>query len=226
MLSILALTSRDINRITTALKDTLTLVFAPAIFVAIFGIISAYILFITSSDYFYKRNRAVKIGNFIFASILNILRSLPFIMLVVVMIPVTQFLVGTFLGVKGALPSIFLSAMPFFARIAYNALRDIPSGTIEALKSMGTPTRKIMLILLTESMPPMVAGFTVTLVSSVGFVAVAGLVGAGGLGYLSNVSIGQSKYDVAYICVFLILAIVFVIQIGGDFIAKKLDRRS
>lgn len=215
----------DKTEIIFATKDTLFLLAVTAAFVIVIGIIFGFILFFTEKGVILKDGFFKKIVHFITGIFVDVSRSIPFIILMILLIPVTIILMGTMIGAKAALPSLIISASPFYARVIYMSLRDIPKGQIEALEAMGSNRITLVKYLIKESLPSLVSGLTVTLVTLVGFIASAGAIGAGGLGDLAKRKAFAGNYDVMYICILIILIIVFIIQISGDLIAKKIDKR-
>ena len=218
-------TARNKRELFDGIKDVLFLLGVGGMLIVSIGLILGIFLFISSSDRIIKRNKFIIILNKILSVITDTCRSIPFIVLIIALIPVTVILVGTMLGRMAAIPALVISAAPFFARIVSNSLKEVPTGTIEASKAMGASIPKIVLILLKEAMPSLVAGLTVMFVTLIGFIAAAGVVGAGGLGELAKLSASRREYPMMFISIGILLAIVFVIQFTGDFIAKKIDRR-
>jgi len=159
--------------------------------------------------------------------VVNVLRSVPFIILLIVMIPFTVALVGTSLGIAGAIPPLVVSAAPFFARLVESALRAVDRGIVEAAQAMGATPRQIILgALLPEAKPGLTAAVTVTAVALVSYTAMAGVVGAGGLGDLA-VRFGYQRFqtDVMVVTVVLLLVLVQIIQMIGDFVTARFSRR-
>lgn len=159
--------------------------------------------------------------------VVNVLRSVPFIILLIVMIPFTVLLVGTSLGVAGAIPPLVLGTAPFFARLVETSLREVDRGIIEASQAMGANTRQIVLgALLPEALPGIVAGATVTAIALVSYTAMAGVIGAGGLGDLA-VRFGYQRFqtDVMVVTVVLLLVLVQVLQMAGDRLVAHFSRR-
>ena len=154
-------------------------------------------------------------------------RSIPFIILIILLIPFTKFLLGTIRGPEAALPALIIGAAPFYGRMVLIALQEIDKGVIEAAKSMGAKTRTIIFkVLLPESMPALISGITVTAIALVGYTAMAGIIGAGGLGTLAYLDgFQRSREDVTLVATILILIIVFIIQFIGDIAVKRLDKR-
>lgn len=159
--------------------------------------------------------------------LVNLLRSLPFIILLIVMIPVTLLLAGTSLGVAGAIPPLVAGATPFFARLVETALREVDRGIIEATQAMGATTRQIVWnALLPEARPGIIAAVTVTAITLVSYTAMAGVVGAGGLGDLA-IRFGYQRFqtDVMVVTVALLLALVQVLQSLGDRLVVHFSRK-
>lgn len=163
----------------------------------------------------------------ILSFLVNVLRSVPFIILLIVMIPLTLVLVGTSLGVAGAIPPLVIGTAPFFARLVENALREVDRGIIEACQAMGATTRQIVFgALLPEALPGLIAGATVTAIALVSYTAMAGVIGAGGLGDLA-VRFGYQRFqtDVMVVTVVLLLVLVQALQMLGDWLVARLSRR-
>ncbi|HWL23866.1 MAG TPA: methionine ABC transporter permease [Ureibacillus sp.] len=187
------------------------------------GIILGLVLFLTGKDNLWE-NRFI---NWIISAFVNIFRSIPFIILIVLLIPFTKAIVGTMIGENAALPALIIGAAPFYARMVEIGLREIDKGVIEAARSMGAKTSTIIWkVLLPESMPALVSGITVTSIALVGYTAMAGVIGAGGLGNLAFLEgFQRNQNDVTIVATIIILIIVFIIQMLGDFITSKLDKR-
>jgi D-methionine transport system permease protein len=158
--------------------------------------------------------------------LVNILRSIPFIILMIVLMPVTYFLVGTKLGIRGAIPPLVIGAAPFFARLVETALREVGEGVIEASQAMGASTWQIVRhVLLPEARAGIAAGITVTAIALVGYTAMGGAIGAGGLGDLAY-RYGYLSYESDYMLVTVVLLIVLVqlLQMLGDRIVARYSR--
>ena len=157
----------------------------------------------------------------------NVFRSIPFIILIVLLIPFTKTIVGTILGANAALPALIVGAAPFYARLVEIALREVDKGVIEATRSMGARLSTLIFrVLLPESSPALVSGITVTLIALVSYSAMAGVIGAGGLGNLAYLEGFQRNHgDVTLVATATILIIVFIIQFFGDAITSLLDKR-
>ncbi|MGG2953548.1 methionine ABC transporter permease [Geobacillus stearothermophilus] len=189
----------------------------------VLGIVLGLLLFLTAKGNLWE-NRFV---NTVIAAFVNIFRSIPFIILIILLIPFTTWLVGTMLGANAALPALVIGAAPFYARMVEIALREIDKGVIEAAQAMGASTWTIIWkVLLPESLPALVSGITVTAVSLVSYTAMAGAIGAGGLGNLAYLEgFQRSRHDVTFVATVLVLVIVFVIQLIGDVVTSKIDKR-
>jgi len=189
----------------------------------ILGILLGLFLFLTSPGNMWA-NKPV---NLVISAVVNVFRSIPFIILIVLLIPFTNLLFKTMIGEPAALPALIIGAAPFYARMVEIGLREIDKGVIEAAKSMGATTGTIIWkVLLPESMPALISGITVTAIALVSYTAMAGVIGAGGLGNLAYLQgFEQNQNDVTFVATIIILVIVFVIQFIGDVFTKKLDKR-
>ncbi|GEL13301.1 metal ion ABC transporter permease [Lapidilactobacillus concavus DSM 17758] len=159
--------------------------------------------------------------------VVNIFRSIPFIILLSVVFPITQLLVGTTIGPKGALVPLIIGTAPFYARQVQNTLVQIDPGVIESAEALGYgPWTIITQVYLREGLPDLIRASVLTIISIIGLTAMAGAVGGGGLGYIA-VSKGYQRYqnDITIVATLLILVIVFVIQGLGDLWARKIDHR-
>jgi len=165
--------------------------------------------------------------NKLLGAVVNLTRSLPFIILLVVLIPFTRWIVGTSIGPTAAIVPLTLAAVPFFARVTESALREVPSGVIEAAQAMGSSDWQIVRkVMIKEAMPGLVLGIALTLISLVGYSAMAGAVGGGGLGDLA-IRYGYQRFEteVMLATVVLLVAFVQVVQSVGDRIAAKISKR-
>jgi D-methionine transport system permease protein len=205
------------------LLETIVMTFVSGFFGFVIGLPTGVLLFMTRKGQV-SENRLV---NGIVSIVVNIFRSIPFIILIVWMIPFTRALVGTSIGVKAALVPLSIGAAPFIARMVENSLVEIPNGLIEAARAMGaTPLQIVLKVLLPEALPSIIGAASITLITLVGYSAMGGAVGAGGLGQIGY-QYGYVGYDVVVMNTVLVLlvALVFLIQISGEFIAKKVDHR-
>ncbi|MET1181268.1 methionine ABC transporter permease [Peribacillus simplex] len=213
----------DWEDIIEATKETLYMTSVSVVATFFIGIILGLILFLTGKGNMWE-NRVV---NGVMSAVVNIFRSIPFLILIVLLIPFTKALVGSMIGENAALPALIIGSAPFYARMVEIGLREIDKGVIEAAKSMGAKTSTIIWkVLLPESMPALISGITVTSIALVGYTAMAGVIGAGGLGNLAFLDGYQRNHnDVTLVATIVILIIVFIIQIIGDVITSKLDKR-
>ncbi|WP_363322631.1 methionine ABC transporter permease [uncultured Brachyspira sp.] len=154
---------------------------------------------------------------------INFFRAIPFIILLAMLVPLTRFIVGTAIGVKGAIIPLIFGTVPFFARQIESALSEVDLGLIEAAESMGSsPMAIIFRVYLKESIAPIARAATITAISLIGLTAMAGAVGAGGLGtYAIQSGYYRNKLDIIYVSVILLVILVGIIQAVGNFIAKK-----
>jgi D-methionine transport system permease protein len=206
-----------------ATLDTLVMLGGSLAFSVLLGLPLGVILFLTGP----KQLLANRPANAALAFTVNVLRSVPFVILLIVMIPLTVLLVGTSLGVAGAIPPLVVGAAPFYARLVETALREVDKGVIEAGQAMGATPRQIVFgALLPEAMPGIIAGATVTAIALVSYTAMAGVVGAGGLGDLA-IRFGYQRFqtDVMVVTVVLLLALVQGLQWAGDRLIIKISRR-
>lgn len=205
-----------------AFNETVFMTFYSTIFSVIFGFILAVILTISAEDGL----RPNKVVYKILDVIINILRSFPFIILMVFIIPLTRAIVGTSIGKEAAIVPLTFAAAPFVARIIESSLREVDKGVIEAVKSFGASDFQIIFkVMLKEAVPSIVSGLTLTIISIIGYSAMAGTVGGGGLGYLA-VSYGYQRFqkDVMIITVIILIIIVQALQMLGNYLYKKLNK--
>lgn len=211
------------DQLFAATQETLYMTALSGVATFVLGIALGLALFLTArGGLFQNRTLYSAIG-----LIVNIFRSIPFIILIVLLIPFTKTLVGTILGANAALPALIVGAAPFYARLVEIALREVDKGVIEASRSMGARLSTLIFrVLLPESSPALVSGITVTLIALVSYSAMAGVIGAGGLGNLAYLEGFQRNHsDVTLVATVTILVIVFIIQFCGDVITSLLDKR-
>ncbi|MFN3987889.1 MAG: methionine ABC transporter permease [Rhodocyclaceae bacterium] len=213
----------DLVEIWGATLDTLLMLGGSLLFTVLFGLPLGVLLFLTGPRQMFERR-----GLYGLLSVLvNALRSLPFIILLIVMIPVTVLITGTSLGVAGAIPPLVAGATPFFARLVETALREVDRGIIEASQAMGATPRQIVLgALLPEARPGIIAAITITAITLVSYTAMAGVVGAGGLGDLA-IRFGYQRFqtDVMIVTVVLLLVLVQILQSIGDRLVVHFSRK-
>jgi D-methionine transport system permease protein len=206
-----------------ATVETLYMTAISTFFTFVIGLALGVLLFLSGPGQIWSS----KLINTITGAFVNIFRSIPFILLIILLIPITKFLLGTIRGPDAALPALIIGAAPFYARMVLIALQEIDKGVIEASKSMGAKTKTIIFkVLLPESMPALISGITVTAIALVGYTAMAGIIGAGGLGTLAyNEGFQRSREDVTFVSTIAILIVVFILQFIGDYAVKRLDKR-
>lgn len=206
-----------------ATVETIYMTFIASICVFILGLIIGLILFLTSPNQLLEN----KWINRILSAFVNIFRSIPFVILMILLLPFTKWLIGTMLGPNAAMPALIIGAAPFYGRLVEIALREIDKGVIEASVAMGASIWTIIKkVLIPESLPALISGITVTSISLVGYTAMAGVIGAGGLGNLAYLDgFQRSRMDVVFVATIIIIIIVFIIQQIGDLITKKIDKR-
>ncbi len=213
----------DWYEIGLASLDTLLMLGGSLLFTVLLGLPLGVLLFLCGPRQLFD-NR----GLYALLSLLvNVLRSLPFIILLIVMIPLTLLLTGTSLGVAGAIPPLVAGATPFFARLVETALHEVDRGIIEATQAMGASTRQIIFrALLPEARPGIIAAITVTAITLVSYTAMAGVVGAGGLGDLA-IRFGYQRFqtDVMLVTVVLMLLLVQLLQSLGDRLVQHYSRK-
>ncbi|NIY76077.1 ABC transporter permease [Thalassospira sp. HF15] len=164
----------------------------------------------------------------VFGPIVNATRSVPFIILAVAIIPFTRFVVGTSIGTSAAIVPLTVAAIPFIARIIEGAIREVDSGLIEAAQAMGArPVQVVTKVLLPEALPGIIHGLTLTAVTLIGYSAMVGAVGAGGLGDL-GIRYGYQRFrpDVMAAVVITLIVVVQAVQSFGDYLARKADKRN
>ncbi|CUY86515.1 Methionine import system permease protein MetP [Serratia marcescens] len=212
-----------LDQLWDATWETLYMTSIAGLATLVLGIVLGVLLFLTSKGQLWQ-NRAVYS---LISVLVNVFRSIPFIILIVLLIPFTKSLIGTILGADAALPALIVGAAPFYARLVEIALREVDKGVIEAARSMGAKNRTLIFrVLLPESSPALVSGITVTLIALVSYTAMAGVIGAGGLGNLAYLEGFQRNHsDVTLVATLTILLIVFVIQFIGDTLTRTLDKR-
>lgn len=206
-----------------AFKETF-LMCGVSIFISILlGLPLGLIIYLSEKQHFFK-NKAV---NFIGGFLINIIRSTPFVILLVLLIPFTQKIVGTTIGPVAASVPLSVAAVAFYARLVHGALYEVDKGVIEAAIASGASNFMIIReVLIPESLSGLLRGLTVTAVSLVGYSAMAGIVGGGGVGDLA-IRFGYYRYqtDVMVITVVALIVLVQIVQSAGDFISAKADKR-
>lgn len=213
----------DWNEIAIATWDTVRMLLFSTLFTVIIGLPLGILLFMASrSD-----SKASRSLYSILSFIVNILRSVPFVILMISIIPLTKLVVGTSIGVLGSIPPLVIAAAPFFARLVETSLREVDRGVIEAATAMGASKGQIVSkVLLPESMPGLLAGITITTVTLVSYTAMSGLIGGGGLGDLA-IRYGYQRYEpsVMIVSVIVLVVLVQVLQMLGDRLVLKFSKK-
>lgn len=207
-----------------ATLDTLLMTGFSLLFTVLIGLPIGIILFLTSQNQLMD-NKLTYQG---LSLVVNVLRSIPFLILLIVMIPLTRFLSGTSLGVQGAIPPLVASAAPFFARLVENVLRELDSGVSEACRAMGANSKQtVFMALLPEATTGILAAIVVTAITLVGYSAMSGVIGGGGLGDLA-LRFGYQRYqsDVMLVTVLVLVVLVQLLQMAGDKLAVIIQRKT
>ena len=212
----------DWSDIGLATVETLAMVGGSLLFTVVLGLPLGIVLFLTG-----PRQPLAHARLYAFLSLLvNLLRSMPFVILLILMIPVTVTIVGTSIGVPGAIPPLVVGATPFFARLVENVLREVDRGIIEASQSMGASlSQTIFGAVLPEAFPGVLAATTVSAIALVSYAAMSGVIGGGGLGDLA-IRFGYQRFqtDVMFVTVVILLVLVQLIQAFGDRLVHRFTR--
>ena len=213
----------DWQEIGYASLDTLNMLGGATLFTVLLGLPLGVLLFLTGPRQMFEQRALYAV----LSLVVNVLRSVPFVILLILMIPLTVLITGTSLGVAGAIPPLVVGATPFFARLVETALREVDRGIIEATQAMGASTLQIIFrALLPEALPGLIAAATVTAITLVSYTAMSGLIGGGGLGDLA-VRYGYQRYqpDVMAVTVILLLILVQILQSTGDKLVVHFSRK-
>lgn len=211
------------DEIVTAILDTLRMLASSALFTFLIGLPIGVLLYMAARS----SSRWVRVGYGVLSFVVNILRSVPFIILIVAMIPITKSIVGVSYGVLGTIPPLVVGAAPFFARLVETSLNEVDKGVIEAAHSMGSSTRQVIWrVLLPEARPGLLAAMTITIVTLVSYTAMSGMVGGGGLGDVA-IKYGYYRYETEVMIVAVVLMIVLVqlLQMAGDRMVRHFTRK-
>ncbi len=204
--------------------DTLYMTLASTLFAYVLGLPMGILLSVTNKGGIMEN----RMFNSIFGWIINILRSFPFVILMIAIVPFTRLIVGKIIGPTAAVVPLVIAAAPFVARLVESSLAEIDSGVIEAAKCMGATNGQIILrVMLSESVPSLIRGLSITTITLIGYSAMAGAVGAGGLGDIAiRYGLHRSETDVMMITVVLLIIIVCMIQLLFDRTANHVDKRN
>ncbi len=206
-----------------ALWETTYMVAISTFVSALIGIPLGVVLVVTDKNHILEN----LLINRVLGAIVNAARSTPFIILMVAIIPLTRLLVGTSIGTIAAIVPLSIAAIPFVARLVETALKEVDYGVIEAAQAMGaSPTEIITKVLLPESLPSIVLGITLTIINLIGYSAMAGAIGGGGLGDLA-IRYGYQRFrvDIMLITVIILIAQVQLVQSCGDYLARRLNKK-
>lgn len=203
--------------------DTLLMTGFSLVFTVIIGLPLGILLYLTSPRQALSNAPVYQT----LSLVVNVLRSVPFLILLIVMIPMTRVIAGTSLGVPGAIPPLVASAAPFFARLVENVLRELDPGINEACRAMGAhPRQTVLMALIPEAMTGILAAVIVTAIALVGYSAMSGVIGGGGLGDLA-LRFGYQRYqsDVMIVTVAILVILVQLLQMFGDRLVGRLSRK-
>ncbi len=206
----------------TSTWESLYMVFSSVAIAALFGIPLGILLFVTDKGQVLENSTV----NPILSWIVNIFRSIPFVILLIVLLPFTRLIVGKAIGTTAAIVPLSVAAIPFMGRITETSLREVPKGVIEAAESMGaSPYQIITKVLVPESLPSIAAGITITTINLVGYSAMAGVIGGGGLGDVA-VRYGYNRFrpDIMFYTVAILVVMVQLMQMAGDAFVKQLSK--
>ncbi len=206
-----------------ATLETLYMVFVASAISIILGVPLGVLLLVTSRGYFWEAPNFYRI----LGTIVNALRSIPFIILMVAIIPLTKLLVGSSIGTSAAIVPLTVATIPFTGRLVETSLRTVSSGLIEAASSMGaTPWQIVTKVLIPEAMPELIQNFTITVIVIIGCSAMAGTIGGGGLGDLA-IRYGYMRFraDVMIGTVIILIVMVQLVQFAGDLLSRYFDHR-
>lgn len=212
-----------IDMIKTGIWETLYMVFASSLISYLIGIPLGIILVVTDKDGIYP----IPILQRILGIVINLLRSVPFMILLIMVLPFTRMIVGTTLGAKAVVPPLVIAAAPYIARMVESSFKEVDAGVIEAAKSMGASTTQIIIkVLLPEAKPSLLVGAAISITTILGYSAMAGFVGGGGLGTIA-INYGYYRYqtDMMLVTVAILVIIVQIIQEVGMKLARVSDKR-
>jgi len=204
-------------------RETIYMVGLASLFAIILGLVIGVILYVTQKDGIYP----LVAVNRVLGIIVNVGRSIPFVILIMLVFPLSRVIVGSSVGSTAAIVPLTIAAIPFMSRVVESALNDLGPGIIEAAIAAGaTPLQIIFRVLLPESAPGLVSGFTLLVINLITFSAMAGLVGGGGLGQVAqSYGLFRHRQDIMIYTVIVMVLLVQVVQVAGQLIARKLDKR-
>lgn len=217
----------DWKMISKATNETLYMLGYSLLFTVILGLLLGVFLFLTSDKQLLGSKLYARVSYSSLSFVVNVLRSVPFVILMILIMPITKMLVGTSIGVEGAIPPLVVAAVPFFARLVESALREVDRGVIEAATAMGASRSMIVLhVLLRESRTGLIAAITITAVTLVSYTAMSGIIGGGGLGDLAlRYGYQRFRLDVMIVTVVLLVILVQILQMAGDALVRYFSRK-
>ncbi|MCL2358008.1 MAG: ABC transporter permease [Defluviitaleaceae bacterium] len=215
------------NILWPATLETLYMVGYSSLFSILIGTLIGVVLFITSNEVLCKQNIFTSIINKILGLIVNIGRSIPFIILIIAAAPLTRLIVGTFIGTEAAAVSLTIAAIPFVARLTESTFAGLDKGVVEASVACGASLpQTIYKVIIPETLPVLILNYTVAVVNLIGFSAMAGVIGGGGLGDVAlRHGLQRFRTDMLFGTVIILVLIVQIVQIAGNFFAKVTDKR-
>ncbi len=204
-----------------ATLETLYMVFVASFLAVVFGLPLGVLLLVSKKGHLLNKPLLHKILD----TSINMTRSFPFIILIILLLPLSRFLIGTSIGSSASIIPLAISAIPFVAKLFENSLMEVEHGKIETTLSLGASNLEVIKMMLLESLPSLVNNITITLISLIGYSAMAGALGAGGLGDLA-IRIGYQSYrgDVLFYAVVVIIVLVQIIQSTGDYVVRYLRK--
>ena len=210
---------RSTDRLLDSILATLQMTLWSGVVMFVCGLFLGVVLTVTREGGIMQRKALYQVLD----KLINVCRSIPFVIFIAILLPVTKAIMGTKIGVRGVIVPLVAASVPFFARQVESALAHVEHGLIEAAESMGkSPVNIIFTVYLYESIPAIARGTTITLINLIGLTAMAGYVGAGGLGdYAITWGYNYGHYDIIWVTVLFVILIVSVIQLAGNFVAKR-----
>lgn len=210
---------RSTDRLLDSILATLQMTLWSGVVMFVCGLFLGVVLTVTREGGIMQRKALYQVLD----KLINVCRSIPFVIFIAILLPVTKVIMGTKIGVRGVIVPLVAASVPFFARQVESALAHVEHGLIEAAESMGkSPVNIIFTVYLYESIPAIARGTTITLINLIGLTAMAGYVGAGGLGdYAITWGYNYGHYDIIWVSVLFVILIVSVIQLAGNFVAKR-----
>ena len=204
--------------------DTLYMTFLSTFFAYLFGLPLGIILVMTEENHILPRRRV----NALLGGVVNVMRSVPFIILLIAVIPLTRLIVGTSIGATASVVPLVIGAVPFVARMVETSLKDLDWGVIEAAQSMGaSPWQIIVKVMVPETLPALILGVSITTITLIGYSAMAGVVGGGGLGDIA-IRYGYHRYqtDLMFLTIILLIVIVQIVQSLGNYLSRRIDKKN